>query len=432
MAEKNVIVIGAGVAGLAAGRLLAEAGAKVTVLESRDRIGGRIYTLRSGDRKFELGAEFVHGLPPELWQLLEEANLRTEELDGRQICYEQGELKNCGSGWEHDLEMLEQLKEWRKRDCPFADFLDQQRIEGARREHLVSYVEGFNAADHRAIGVTALGKQQAAEDEIDGARIFRVCEGYARVPEFLAEKLRSAGGEILLDTHVQSIAWKPGSVAITGSARGKVKRFTANSAVITLPLGVLQQGSVQFAPEPAKILHAAQSLRMGHVRRADLFFRERFWADEKYFLQHPPFDDLSFLFAFQQIPSTWWTQFPSRNGNLTAWVGGPRADTLAELNAADLSKKICGALSKMFRMDAKQMDALLVECHSHDWQRDPYSLGAYSYVPAGAISAPDEMTQPVEDTLYFAGEHTDTTGHWGTVHAALRSGVRAAKQILNS
>jgi monoamine oxidase len=70
--------------------------------------------------------------------------------------------------------------------------------------------------------------------------------------------------------------------------------------------------------------------------------------------------------------------------------------------------------------------------HTHDWHADEYARGAYSYVPAGALDAPERMAWPVEDTLYFAGEHTDTSGHWGTVHAALASGMRAARQVLNS
>jgi monoamine oxidase len=75
---------------------------------------------------------------------------------------------------------------------------------------------------------------------------------------------------------------------------------------------------------------------------------------------------------------------------------------------------------------------LLSSWHTHDWLADPYAGGAYSYVPAGALDAPERMNQPVEDTLYFAGEHTDVTGHWGTVHAALQSGTLAAERLLRS
>jgi monoamine oxidase len=341
-------------------------------------------------------------------------------------------LAKCGPGWEHDLELLEQLKLRTEIDCSFADYLDQHKVEGTRRQHLVSYIEGFNAADHRVISVAALGKQQAAEDSIDGDKIFRVCGGYSQVPEFLAAKVLSAGGRIVFKTQVQTIAWKHGEVEMTCSVRDKIERINANRAVITLPLGVLQQGSVKFLPSPQHIRQAALSLSMGHVRRIDLLFQERFWATRKNNTPHRQLEGLSFLFAFKEIPSTWWTQLPTLNAHLTGWVGGPRADMLAELHEYDLGRKVCEVLALLFKTNPQQLHSLLLECHSHDWQRDPLTFGAYSYVPAGAISAPDQMTEPVENTLYFAGEHTDTTGHWGTVHAALRSGVRAARQILNT
>jgi monoamine oxidase len=84
-------------------------------------------------------------------------------------------------------------------------------------------------------------------------------------------------------------------------------------------------------------------------------------------------------------------------------------------------------LSTIFGRD--DLDSLLLSWHAHNWQRDPLSLGAYSYAPAGALRASEVMAEPIEDTLYFAGEHTDTTGHWGTVHAALRSGLRVVSDI---
>jgi monoamine oxidase len=68
----------------------------------------------------------------------------------------------------------------------------------------------------------------------------------------------------------------------------------------------------------------------------------------------------------------------------------------------------------------------------HDWRGDPNARGAYSYLPAGGLHLPGKLGEPVDDTVYFAGEHTDITGHWGTVHAAMRSGLRVADQILRT
>lgn len=174
-------------------------------------------------------------------------------------------------------------------------------------------------------------------------------------------------------------------------------------------------------------MRAARSLRMGDARRIAMLFVERFWTNSSARL---PLDDLGFLFAPGALPPTWWTQFPSRSGHLTAWVGGPRSEQLAGLQLSELRKTVCGTLARIFQARREEIDNLLTECHSHDWREDPFYCGTYSYVPAGAIEAPNQMSEPVDGTLYFAGEHTDTTGHWGTVHAAVRSGLRAARQIL--
>jgi monoamine oxidase len=104
---------------------------------------------------------------------------------------------------------------------------------------------------------------------------------------------------------------------------------------------------------------------------------------------------------------------------------------LAGIDEESLGRHACSALAKIFSIGEVQVRGWLQGCYSHDWQHDRHALGAYSYVAAGGLDAPSEMTVPVEDTLFFAGEHTDITGHWGTVHAAMRSGLRAAEQILS-
>ena len=100
------------------------------------------------------------------------------------------------------------------------------------------------------------------------------------------------------------------------------------------------------------------------------------------------------------------------------------------MSSEELGRRACSVLAEVFGLEPAALDAILLNCFSHDWSSDPNFFGAYSYVATGGLDASHRMTEPVEETLYFAGEHTDTTGHWGTVHAALRSGLRAAGQIL--
>lgn len=418
MSDIDVVVIGAGMAGLSAARTLAEKGLHVVLLEAADRVGGRIHTVRSAgsDLPVELGAEFVHGRPPELLSLIEEAGLSLFERAGEFFQFDEGRVRKAE--WEDTaFDVLERLPE--KGDEPFADFLSRQKLTAKEAERTKNYVEGFNAADARKIGVAALRRQQQAEDAIGGDRAFRIREGYDRLPLFLLDKFLQAGGRAYLGAPVSGIEWKPGEVTIytENTALGVI---CARCAVVALPLGVLQSESVRFSPAPEEAMHAIQKLAMGTATRISTVFRERFWS-----IAAP---DLSFLFAPSEEIPVWWSAVPDESPVLTGWMGGPRAATGPGGSA--LRDVAIGALEKIFARD--DLATLLTSWYTHDWQRDPLSRGAYSYAPAGAVEASSVLARPVENTLYFAGEHTDTTGHWGTVHAALRSGLRAAAAVMDA
>jgi monoamine oxidase len=421
----SILVIGAGMAGLTAARILAEAGRPVTLLEASSRVGGRIHTIRDQNEIIELGAEFIHGKPPELWSLIEEANLETYELEGEMLSFEAGRLQSHDAQ-EDSTPILDKLEAWTKPDISFADYIAQKQIPDEERQSAIGYVEGFNAADHRLISIASLGLQQSAEEAIEGDRLFRIRDGYDRLPQFLAEKFTAAGGTLHLNTLVERIDWTPGHVRIEASQNSKPITYEAAKAVITLPLGVLQQKSVAFSPTP-DALHEASRLRMGHVCRFTLVFRKPFWKN----LEPDALKDLSFLFSFTSMPPVWWTAHPAESNTLTGWVGGPRSEFLARFTVDQLAEVATHALARIFLLDPIYIRSQLLACHTHNWQRDALTVGAYSYIPARSLNAPSKMTIPAVNTLYFAGEHTDTTGHWGTVHAAIRSGQRAAQQVLH-
>jgi monoamine oxidase len=433
----DVLVLGAGVAGLAAARSLAEAGKQVVIVEATSRIGGRIYTdhvlgAQSGPLAVELGAEFVHGLPEITWNLLREARLETQELAGSQLCFEQGRLTS-GSRFAHDADkVLEQMRTWLEAqpagsDETFANYLLAAHIDAPVAAYASAYVEGFNAADRNRIGIAALVRQQRAEDAIEADRLFHLRAGYSALPEYLSARVQAAGGRLLLDHTVQRIVWDTHAVKLSGrGAAGAPFELTARRAVITLPLGVLQSAAVQFAPEPVELLHDASRLAFGQVMRTSLLFDSRYWPE-----------DLSFLYAPHELLSAWWTPMPSRAPLITAWAGGTRASELARrLASATLPTALLlealDALSRIVDVPRSRLEDALISHHSHDWMHDPRYLGAYSYAPAGALDTSSKLSRPVSDTLYFAGEHTDVTGHWGTVHGALGTGERAAQQILEA
>ena len=423
--QSDVLVIGAGMAGLTAARALAEAGLHVVILEAQDRVGGRILTRRIGDEVLELGAEFIHGRPPELWALIEEAGLTAREREGTQLCFEDDALKVCDEEMEDISRPLEDLKSFQDPDISFAEYLDREQPSADERSAIIGYVEGFNAADHREASAAALGVQQKAEDAIDGDRIYHLVGGYDQLPQYLASRIAKSGGSIRLGQPAREIRWRSNHVeAVTTS-----DSFTARQAVLAVPLGILQSNRIAIMPRPDATLAAAAKLRMGNVRRFTLLFRERFWASLS---PQPALEKLSFLFAFDQMPPVWWTPHPEHSNSITGWVGGPRSAALAGLDANELGRRACITLARIFGMDAGPVQEHLLGCYTHDWQNDPFTLGAYSYVATGGLDASCQMTEPLAGTLYFAGEHTDVTGHWGTVHAAIRSGLRAAAQILDA
>jgi monoamine oxidase len=425
----DVIVIGAGVAGLAAARILAEAGRRVALIEARDRIGGRIHTVPAahGDLPVELGAEFIHGLPSELISLVDEAELTRFELEGDHRCFREergvGKLGSCGDQREVN-QLFEELGQsglaQDSHDLTFSEFLGQRGVGPEAAAWATNYVEGFNAADANRISVRSLAKQQAAEDAISGDRLFRVVEGYARVPAFLLRTFLNGGGELFASMPVRSINWKPGWVEVTTAAD---RVFQASSVIITLPLGVLQARSIAFHPPPQEILAAADRLAMGPIGRAIYEFDPSFWS------QYASLEGLSFLFAPQATPPTWWTTHPRPSPMLTGWIAGSK---VRRLDLSSLPETGLATLAGVLGSSPDEVRKHLLRWHLHDWQIDPFSLGAYTYVPRGAIHASDELSVPVQATLFFAGEHTDISGHWGTVHGALRSGYRAAQQMLTA
>jgi monoamine oxidase len=414
--DANVIVVGAGIAGLAAARRLAEAGCSVILLEARERVGGRLLTARSPHHALpiELGAEFVHGRPPELLELIREAGLTVFEREGELICHDGTRLGDCDLG--ESFGLLDELPV--EPDMTFAEFLAQAQLPEGVAAGAKSYVEGFNAADANRIGTAALRKQQEAEEAIDGDTSFRVLEGYDRVTEFVLERFLGAGGRFYRKTAVTGIDWTAGAARVT-TANPELPELRTRRIVIAVPLGVLQAGSLAIRPA-VPCLSAIERMAMGTARRLTLVFREPFWDRVA--------PRMSFLLTQERPLPAWWTSFPNESPTLTGWAGGPRA--LAAPSGDALLEAALASLSKILGRD--DLGSLLVSAHTHDWQSDPFSLGVYSYAPKGAVTASEEMARPVEDTLYLAGEHTDTTGHWGTVHAALGSGLRAAGQILES
>lgn len=416
----DTIVIGGGIAGLSCARALAQAGQRVVLVEAQQRLGGRILTVDSNGIPIELGAEFIHGKPSALLNVLKEAGLETYERSGKFLHAENGVVADSeqqnSDGEYDDFDALDHLPASADEDLPFSEVIGKMQLPEEQIHWLTRYVEGFNAADATVISAASLKKQQLAEEVIDGETNSKPALGYSALIDFLTKQCTQLGVDIQLSHPVRSILWRTGeTIAICEDSE-----FHAQRCVVTLPLGVLLGGTVQFQPEPEETFRALRQMEMGSAVRISLLFKSRFWESTV--------TDLSFLIDGNADLTAWWTVNPGTAPLLTGWAGGPRARKFD--NPEKLLESALRTLAKFFRRTDADLRNELVSWHTHNWQQDPWSQGAYSYVRADGLQTLPQLAQPVDDALFFAGEHTDQDGHWGTVHAALTSGLRAASQIL--
>ena len=438
----DVLVIGGGIAGLAAAYELCNHGINVLLLEARERLGGRIWTLhpRNVGAAVELGAEFIHGRPPELWKLVRSASLKTERLTGEFWCKDDNGLRRCDKLFAQVDKIFEAMKPM-GRDRSFADFLREQgrSFSLEARERATSYVEGFHAADRNRISVHSLIKSNKADEAIDGDEQFRITSGYDSLVQALLERIPKARFSFRLNTAVQRVEWGRGQVRVRTASRNSPDReFATPLAVITLPLGVLKArqssaGAVRFIPSLTQKRDAINALEMGPVARVTLHFKRRFWAEKDFIPEADQgLSKVGFLFAQDDDFPTWWTLMPRQVPLLTGWAAGPHAKALAGCSPREISQRAIRALPRIFGLRVAAVQALIDGAYFHDWQHDRFCNGAYSYATVGAVEAPRELAAPLEDTLFFAGEATDFNGHNGTVHGALASGYRAAREALES
>jgi monoamine oxidase len=171
---------------------------------------------------------------------------------------------------------------------------------------------------------------------------------------------------------------------------------------------------------------------MGKVIRLTLRFRERFWDSIKPAGARKSLSGMSFLFSQDDWFPTWWTASPANWPIITGWATFRSAQRLSGKGRSFVMEKGLQTLSSLLRINQAELEGLVEEAHCHDWQTDPFSFGDYSYGKVGANSANESLAESVDNTLYFAGEATDTTGNNGTVHGAIASGYRAAQQILKA
>jgi monoamine oxidase len=422
----DVAIVGAGVAGLSAAAALARAGQDIRCLEANDRVGGRILTAHSplAPLPIELGAEFVHGRPPEIWQLIRAANLTAYEHSSQALHIDQARWVATKQVGEIADRVLSQMAmSHRAKDESFEDYMHRSHQRNDVKNWARIHIEGFNAARKELISAASLTEDAEAAEKIDGDRVFRIVGGYDSIPISLLRSIPNHSSVVQLNSIVERVTWRRGfaEVDYRSSIDNQESKLRCRQVIVTVPLGILQAapprpGVIQFDPEPIGILKAARSLEFGVVYRITFRFRSAFWEDDENLKQ------VGFLVSDDKQFFTWWTTQPVITPLLTAWCAGSAAD---QFRSSDRSVIIEGALASLARI-LKRKVPRPDEIYFHDWYRDPFFRGAYSYVPVNGLRARETLAKPVEGTLFFAGEATELKGHSATVHGAIASGARAA------
>jgi len=436
----DVAIIGAGAAGLAAARALKQHGIGTIILEARERIGGRVHTIRDAacPTPIELGAEFVHGGAPLTHRLAREAALTLYNVAGDRFQSDGRGFAQVRDYWDRLNRVLELLDENRDPDRSFADFL-AQRPGGhklARERSLASqWVRGFQAADPSLASERAMAEGSPGDDEEERS-IGRIVEGYASLVNLLAEDVPN----IRLGAIASRVTWERGRVSVTGETAGESVEVTAGAAIVTCPVPLLQPpesgqaraesaGNVTFDPPlPPAHRRALAALAMGDVVRVSLVLDEPFWRT-KTIGKNTSLRCLTFVHAGHDGMPVCWTTYPVESPVLVAWFGFPESMELARRSRDEIESETIAAVARLFHTTRRNFERRLRGCHLHNWSRDPLTRGAYSYAQVGGSDASKTLSRSIDGTIWLAGEAYDPEGRTGTVEGAIGSGQHAAQRI---
>jgi len=414
----DIIIIGAGAAGLLAMKDLLAAGYSVCMLEAAAAAGGRIATINENgfDGPVETGAEFVHGKLPLTLALLEEANIAYLPVEGKMIAVQNGEWKKNQAHDKHWNAFIRQLGKL-KTDTSIAAFLEayfpDDRYAGLR-EAVRHYSEGFDLADVTKASAMAAHREWSNETETQ----YRIPGGYTQLINFLLKECQHPHAVLHFNTCAAQITYNKESVAVLTNDK---RQFEASKLLITVSAGVLQSGTLKFVPAlDHNYADAIQQLGFGNVIKILLQFTTPFW--KKYAA------GIGFLLSDEAVP-TWWTQLPAEHNLLTGWLGGPAATLKSGDTEESLLQSSLLSLSAIFHLSITALQQELVHYKISCWHNHPYVKGGYSYMTVDSVNAKKIMEHPVNGVIFFAGEALYRGESQGTVEAALQSGRMVAKMI---
>lgn len=419
----DVIIVGAGMAGLCAAQILQQKGLRVIVLEARNRIGGRTWTDEIAGTPLDLGASWIHGtLGNPMTQIANQQNaalIPTDYEDLQRFDFDGSPLtddldRRADTLLERYFNLAREYAEDQNSDLSLQSALEAALREqplGARDLRLLNYalnttLEHEYAADAGQLSAWYFDEQQ----EFDGEDVI-FAQGYRVIVQAMAQNL-----QIRLNQVARRITYDDNGASLNTQS----DTLRARAILVTVPLGVLQSGSITFEPPlPAEKQTALARVGMGLLNKCYLIFPRAFW------------DDATLLGYVSERKGEWaeWLNLNALLGApiLLGFNAGEYARRLETQTDAQIIQSAMSVLRKMYGADIPEpLDYRITR-----WAQDPFALGSYSFLGVNATPNDyDALAQPVGERVFFAGEHTQRD-YPSTVHGAYLSGARAADQILN-
>jgi len=417
----HIIIVGAGAAGLMAAREFARAGKQVTILEARERCGGRIDPLPAAEFGYraEGGAEFIHGEAPVTYGLLREAKLSSRPVEGARWNVKHGALSRDEANAPHTDALYEVLKTLTS-DMTVTALLDRHFAGpefAALRQSVLRMVKGYDAADPDKASVLAIRDEWMHEGRSSQARLV---DGYGAMIDYLAAECRKHGARFHFNAVVSAIE-TTNTGALVRSTDGAT--HACDAAILTVPQPCLQQ--IALPPSVSTKVAAAADIGFGNVIKLLLRFKRRWWTD----LGGRDLSDLLFLLSDEQVP-VWWTQHPSEHPVLTGWLAGPATSDFARLDETQLIGIGVASLAAIAGASPAEFGQEIVAARAINWANDPFARGAYSYATLDTRRAQSELANWDGGPVLFSGEALYQGRDMGTVEAALASGLETARTVM--